>query len=238
MVHPAATMVDENELDVVICTYNNAAVLDRVLHGLAAQRPAPGVWGVLVVDNNSSDGTRDVVERHLRAGAVPGLRMVDEPTQGLTPARRCGVHATSAPWIAFVDDDCLLDPNWIEQAMTFARSHPSCGGFGGRVVPTYATDPPPFMVRYGWAFAEQNLGDAAVPVDCLVGAGMVLNRCALEESGWPDEPYFDDRKGSKLIRAATWRSRSGSPEPSVRSGLHQAVRCNMLYPPGECPRPT
>jgi starch synthase len=199
MVHPAATMVDENELDVVICTYNNAAVLERVLHGLAAQRPAPGPWGVLVVNNNCSDGTREVVQRHLRSGAVPGLRMVDEPTQGLTPARRCGVHATSAPWIAFVDDDCLLEPDWIEHAMTFARSHPSCGGFGGRVVPTYATAPPPFMVRYGWVFAEQDLGESAVAVDCLVGAGMVLNRCALEESGWPDEPYFDDRKGSKLI---------------------------------------
>jgi cellulose synthase/poly-beta-1,6-N-acetylglucosamine synthase-like glycosyltransferase len=63
---------------------------------------------------STRDGTQEVVERHIRVGAVPGLRMVDERTQGLTPARRHGVHDTSGPWLAFVDDDCLLPPDWIK----------------------------------------------------------------------------------------------------------------------------
>ncbi len=187
------------ELDVVICTFDNAHMLDRVLVALAAQRPAGGRWRVLVVDNNSTDDTPEVVERHLATGAVPGLRRVEEPTQGLTPARLRGVRATTAPWIAFVDDDCILDARWVERALAFARSHPECGGFGGRVVPTYVETAPAVVARYGWAFAEQDLGDAPATVDCLVGAGMVVNRVALAESGWTTLPLLADRVGRRLV---------------------------------------
>lgn len=190
---------DESELDVVICTFNNAPLFDRVLCALAAQRPADGRWSVLVVDNNSRDGTAAVVERHLAAGVIPGLRRVEEPVQGLTPARLRGVRATTAPWIAFVDDDCILDEHWVEHALAFARSHPDCGGFGGRVVPTYLHEPPAVLAGYGWAFAEQDLGDTPVTVECLVGAGMVLKRAALDESGWVSRPFFADRVGAKLV---------------------------------------
>lgn len=186
-------------LDIVICTFDNAAMLDGLLTCLAAQRPAGGQWSVLVVDNNSPDDTRDVVERHSETGAVPGLRRVEERVQGLTPARLQGVRASTAPWIAFVDDDCILREDWVEQAIAFARSHPDCGGFGGRVVPTYVGEPPTVMGRYGWAFAEQNLGETPLAVDCLVGAGMVVSRAALEESGWPRGPFFADRVGRKLV---------------------------------------
>lgn len=193
------TPLADAELDVVICTFDNARMLDRVLTALAAQAPAHGRWGVLVVDNNSTDDTPDVVERHEATGALPGLRRVEEPTQGLTPARLRGVRSTTAPWIAFVDDDCILDERWVERAIDFGRSQPDCGGFGGRVVPTYVVTPPAVLARYGWAFAEQDLGDVPVTVDCLVGAGMVLNRAALVESGWTRLPFLTDRVGRTLV---------------------------------------
>lgn len=195
---PDATVPD-SELDVVICTYNNAPLLDRVLSALAAQRGADAPWRVLVVDNNSVDDTRAVVEAHQQRGHVPGLRLVPEPVQGLTPARVRGVVSTTAPFIAFVDDDCLLDEQWVANAIAFARAHPDCGGFGGRVVPTYVKPAPAVLARYGWAFAEQDLGEEPVTGDCLVGAGMVVNRAALEESGWLAAPFFADRIGRKLI---------------------------------------
>ncbi|HEV7524126.1 MAG TPA: glycosyltransferase [Acidimicrobiia bacterium] len=187
------------EVDVVICTYDNPELLDRVLSALGAQERADGGWRVTVVDNNSPDTTRAVVERHIQSRALPELRRVVESEQGLTPARRCGVRSTTAPWIAFVDDDCLLDERWIERALAFARAHPECGGFGGRVSPEYASGAPALLSRYGWAFAEQDLGEVPTTVDCLVGAGMVLHRSALEASGWIAGPYFADRVGRKLV---------------------------------------
>ncbi|MFN2607331.1 MAG: glycosyltransferase [Acidimicrobiales bacterium] len=189
----------DSELDVVICTFDNDLLLDRALGALARQRGAPGPWNVLVVDNNSGPATRDVIDRHISRGDVPGLRRVAEPAQGLTQARVRGVHSTTAPWIAFVDDDCLLGEDWVRGAIEFARSNPGCGAFGGRVVPTYAEVPPAFVARYGWAFAEQDLGDGPAAVDCLVGAGMVVNRTALAECGWAAGPYFADRVGRRLV---------------------------------------
>jgi glucosyl-dolichyl phosphate glucuronosyltransferase len=193
------TPTTPHQLDVVICTFDNAPLLDRALAALGAQRPTDDGWQVLVVDNNSTDHTREVVARHRDAGAVPGLRVVGEPTQGLTPARLRGVRETTAPWVAFVDDDCLLDPGWLGAALTFARANADCGGFGGRVVPHYDEGAPAVLASYGWAFAEQDLGATPIVVDCLVGAGMVLNRAALLASGWVDEPFLADRTGRRLL---------------------------------------
>ena len=186
-------------VDVVICTYNNAAGLDRTLHALGRSRPAEGRWGVLVVDNNSTDETQQVVQRHRRSGALPSLSCVEEPQQGLTWARLRGVTSTTAPWVAFVDDDCIVDERWVERTVAFAQAHPQAGGFGGRVILDHEQEIRPVLRGYGWAFAEQELGDEIRPVDCLVGAGMVLNRTALEESGWVDEPLLSDRVGQKLV---------------------------------------
>ena len=186
-------------LDVVICTYDNPTLLDRSLAALGRQAATGGTWGVLVVLNGSGDDTRQVVARHQAAGRIPALRTVDEPVQGLTPARLRGVASTTAPWIAFVDDDCMLDERWVAEALAFAGENPGAAGFGGRVVPSFEDGTRSLPVGYGWAFAEQDLGDEPVTVDCLVGAGMVVNRAALEASGWPDGPLFADRVGRRLV---------------------------------------
>jgi glucosyl-dolichyl phosphate glucuronosyltransferase len=186
-------------LEVVICTYDNASGLDRTLDALSRSRPAEAPWRVVVVDNNSTDDTAQVVERHRRLGHLPGLTRVGEPIQGLTWARLRGVRSTTAPWIAFVDDDCVVDERWVERTVAFAQRAGDAGGFGGRVVLRHEEAPPPVLARYGWAFAEQDLGDAPVTVDCLVGTGMVLNRAALEASGWTEGPLLSDRIGRRLV---------------------------------------
>jgi GT2 family glycosyltransferase len=191
-------MTDSPELDIVICTYANPVMLDLVLSALEGQHGTDDTWRVTVIDNNSPAETEAVVTQHIARGLIPGLRRFVELEQGLTPARLRGVRATTGRWIAFVDDDCILDEHWVANTLAFARANPACGGFGGRVVPEY-DNPPAVIGEYGWAFAEQDLGDVAIEVDCLVGAGMVLRREVLAESGWPDGPFFQDRVGSKLV---------------------------------------
>jgi glycosyltransferase involved in cell wall biosynthesis len=154
---------------------------------------------VLVVDNNSTDDTQEVVRRHRDAGALPALSCVEEHRQGLTWARLKGVTSTTAPWIAFVDDDCIVDERWVERTVDFAGDHADAGGFGGRVVLDHEEEVRPVLRHYGWAFAEQDLGDEVRPVDCLVGAGMVLNRAALDECGWTQAPLLADRIGEALV---------------------------------------
>jgi len=150
---------------------------------------------VTVVDNNCTDHTAGVVTRHAGTGRIPGLRRIAEPRQGLTPARQCGVRASTADWVAFVDDDCILAPDWIAGALRFAAAHPEAGGFGGRVMPDWGREPPDYLLRHGWLFAAQDHGPEPCEVESLVGAGMALNRRALGEAGWTERPYLADRTG-------------------------------------------
>ena len=187
-------------LDVVVCTYDNAGLLDRTLESLASQATPDGLaWGCLVVDNNCTDDTPSVLRRYQESGRIPGFQVVRETVQGLTPARLCGVRNTRAPWIAFVDDDCALSADWIANACVFLAEQPRVGALGGRVVLEWECVPRPWVLEYGYCFAEQRLGPELRSVASLVGAGLVVSREALERCGWTQEPLLQDRVGKKLV---------------------------------------
>jgi glycosyltransferase involved in cell wall biosynthesis len=186
-------------VDIVICTYNRAGSLDKVLSGLSEQRVGPGVnWSVLVVDNRSTDSTADVVEFHRARHLLPGLRRVVESEQGLTPARRRGSRETNAPWIAFVDDDTLPEPRWLDSIAEAIRLHPHAGAIGGRVILDWERPPPNSFKDFGYCFAEQDC-DSTCEMMTLVGAGMVVRRAALAECGWLERPLIADRVGKRVI---------------------------------------
>lgn len=185
-------------IDIVICTYNRAADLDRCLRVLRDQT-APDDWRVTVIDNNSSDATPEIVRSHAAAGGLPSLTRTFEPRPGLTAARQRGVRDSAADWIAFVDDDCLLRPGWVAGALEAARAHPNAGAIGGRVLPYWGRSVPGYLKRNGWLFAHQDFGPAPRAVDSLVGAGLILNRDALGRTGWTAAPLLSDRIGRGFV---------------------------------------
>ncbi len=187
------------KVSVVVCTYNNASVLDRTLDRLARQDCHDRSWEVLVVDNNCTDDTRVVVERHRNAKQIGRLSVVSEHQQGLTPARRRGVREAAGEWLAFVDDDCLLDESWLTNAIAFADAHPRCGAFGGVVRPCWENGAEPLPDAVGWTLACQDHGFDACRIWGLVGAGIVLRRAALEQTGWIEAPLLADRIGRRLV---------------------------------------
>lgn len=186
-------------LDIVICTYNNAPLLDKTLSAIARQQASiEAKWRVLVVDNNCTDNTQAIIQKHQASKKIPSLSAIVEAKQGLTAARLCGVQNTTGNWIAFVDDDCFLADDWVEQALRFAAANPDCGAFGGQVVLDWETQPAKYVLKYGYSFAQQK-GKEPNKKNCLVGAGMVLNRKALVRTGWVDKPLLQDRIGNQLI---------------------------------------
>lgn len=201
---------------VVICTYNNARSLGATLASVQAQQiPTEVRWSVLLVDNNCTDDTQVVAEAFKDAG-VP-LRIVREPRQGLTAARLRGVLSSTEDWVAFVDDDCILDIDWVANAATFAASHPDIGGFGGRVTLEWEEAPPEYVDHFRYCFAEQELGTDERSVHCLVGAGLVVNRVVLARTGWIESPLLDDRTGRRLVSG-------GDVELALRLGAHHELR--------------
>lgn len=193
-------MNPEPLLDVVICTYNNAPLLRRTLESLANQRVGgDSAWGCLVVQNNCTDATAAVVREYMDAERIPRLATIDEPVQGLTPARAAGVRHTRAPWVAFVDDDCALSPMWVGEALALTRRYPDAGAIGGQVTLEWELDPSDWLLQYGYCYAEQELGDEERSVPFLVGAGLVAARDALQRCGWTSTQLVEDRVGRRLV---------------------------------------
>ena len=101
-----ATSIDAT---VLIATYNRSVLLGETLASLRALRVAPDRrWEVLVVDNNSTDSTRAVVERQMDDFPVP-LRYLAEPRQGRSSALNAGVTAAAGNIIAMTDDDVRVE---------------------------------------------------------------------------------------------------------------------------------
>jgi glycosyltransferase involved in cell wall biosynthesis len=213
-------MSDRFSIDIIICTFNNAGLLKQTLNALAGQRVSHSIsWNVSVVNNNCTDNTAEVVSDFQQSTSL-SLSMVVETRQGLTPARLCGVRNSSGDWIAFVDDDCLLAEDWIEEAARFAAEHPQCGAFGGKIILDWEEPPPQFVVNRRYAYAGKRFGDTPQMRSWLAGAGMILRRSALEQSGWVEKQLLEDRIGQVLV--------SGG---DVEIGMRIAAHAEVWYTP-------
>lgn len=132
---------------VVIPTYNRAALLDGTLQSLRGLRLRTGrAWNAIVVDNNSSDDTRAVVERQARDFPVP-LRYLFEARQGRSSALNAGLATADGAVIAMTDDDVCVDEGWLEAACAALLDNPdaSVAYAGGPVSPIWEADPPEWL---------------------------------------------------------------------------------------------
>lgn len=174
-------------IDVVLCTHNpHAGRLARTLDALRAQTLPQSEWSLCIVDNASVPPLSDA----LIAG-FGNPRIVVERELGLTPARLRGARETTAPLIAFVDDDNVLDPRYLEAAVAAFAADPQLGAAGGRNIAEHEAPPPPWIADFYAILAVRDLGDERLvarwqssadpwPAFAPVGAGMVLRREAMD----------------------------------------------------------
>jgi glycosyltransferase involved in cell wall biosynthesis len=128
---------------VLIATYNRARLLGETLSSLARMRVSPSLrWEAVVVDNNSSDGTRRVVEEQANGFPVP-LRYVFERQQGRSSALNAGIEKAAGAVLAFTDDDVLLNDGWLDAACAaLTGTDLSIGYAGGPIRPIWEVAPP------------------------------------------------------------------------------------------------
>jgi glycosyltransferase involved in cell wall biosynthesis len=140
-------MTHNDNLTVLICTWNRAALLDETLASLAAMDvPRDRQWDVTVVDNNSSDHTRDVVAARVASFPVP-LRYLFEPRQGKSWAMNAGLQHTHSAVVAFADDDVRVSPHWLATIAATFRDYPDVAYVGGRVDPIWEAPCPEWFER-------------------------------------------------------------------------------------------
>ncbi|MEB3359237.1 MAG: hormogonium polysaccharide biosynthesis glycosyltransferase HpsE [Synechococcales bacterium] len=135
------------DFTVAIPTYNGEQRLPDVLDALRSQQVPPTFkWEIIVVDNNSSDRTSQVVHRYQEISRVP-IRYWVETQQGAAYARDRAVRLAQSDLIGFLDDDNIPDPDWVASAWEFAAAHPQAGAFGSQIYGDYEATVPPDLER-------------------------------------------------------------------------------------------
>ena len=189
---PPIPSIDSPDVDatILICTYNRAGYLAETLDSLAQISADPGFsWNVLVVDNNSSDRTREVVESRIASFPVP-LRYLFEGRQGKSNALNTGMAASKASIIVFTDDDVQVAPGWLEAGVRPLLERADIDYTGGPVRPIW-TGPRP-----AWLDETGNLGGTIAVKDhgpepfvfeerlkTPLGVNMAVRRRAIERVG-------------------------------------------------------
>jgi glucosyl-dolichyl phosphate glucuronosyltransferase len=191
------------ELSVIICTFNRAESLKVTLHSLAALRNNREIeWEIIVVDNNSKDHSRKVVESFARNNKSLNVSYVFEARQGKSHALNRGIGCANGDIIAFTDDDVTVDENWLEEMW---RAFMAFDGIGvaGRVIDEWSTEKPKWyvvegsfrlnavIVRYDLGAQPCEIEDRTPPL----GANMAFRRFAFERYGGFDTRLGPNAKG-------------------------------------------
>jgi len=172
-------------VSVILPTYNRVALLRIAVEALLRQTAPDDSYEIVVVDNNSTDRTADL----LASFDDPRVRAVREPRQGLSFARNTGLGSARGRIVALTDDDVEVAPDWIDTILLAMAAHPEVDAVGGRVLPAWPDDKPSWLTRDHWApLALQDHGDTnrvfdrAAPIG-LIGANVAFRRSAFDRIG-------------------------------------------------------
>jgi glycosyltransferase involved in cell wall biosynthesis len=170
------------QLSVIIPTYNpNTARLNKTLKALQEQTLPLSQWELIIVNNNSTSPVEADFSWH------PKGTMVNEANQGLTYARIKGFKTAKNSLIVLVDDDNVLDKNYLENLAAIFGRHARLGAIGGKSIPIFETPPPGWLNEFYGNLALRDLGDEEkieswrnlYPHYAPIGAGMAIRREAL-----------------------------------------------------------
>jgi glycosyltransferase involved in cell wall biosynthesis len=185
-------------ITVVVCTLNRAESLRRTLASLAAMRvPDDLDWEVMVVNNNCTDHTDEVVKAF--AAQLP-IRREFEPQRGLSRARNCAVGAAKGDYIVWTDDDVIVDSDWLANYAEAFRRWPDAAVFGGRIVERFDGPVPKWVAegRSFLTFAARDFGEDVVPLSAAgdrlpYGANFAVR--AIDQRRFPYDPALGPGSG-------------------------------------------
>jgi len=176
------------KLSVILCTYNRSERFRTTLESVASsQLPATVEWEVLVVDNNSTDNTRQVLDEFCRSH--PRFRYLFEAKQGLSHARNAGIREARGDVIAFVDDDVTVDPCWLHH-LTAPLDGSHWAGVGGRiraqqtlVLPKWLRIEGPYSMGGSVAAAFDRGDEPGELREAPYGTNMAYRKCMFDKYG-------------------------------------------------------
>ncbi|MDY6785086.1 MAG: glycosyltransferase [Cyanobacteriota bacterium] len=188
------------QISAIICTYNRADYLRKSLQSLAEQTLNSDLYEIAVVDNHSTDNTKQVATEEF--AGVSNLRYIYEPILGLSQARNTGWQKAKGEYIAYLDDDAIADSFWLEKILkAFKTVTPQPGCVGGKIELLWEVEKPdwlppqffPYLGLINWSNAPMILKDERY----ISGGNMAVPRSLLEVLGGFNVKL--GRKGHNLL---------------------------------------
>ncbi len=132
-------------LSVITCSHNpRAEYLSRVLTGLKDQSLSRDQWEFILIDNSCDEPLASRIDLMWHQNA----RHVREDKLGLTHARLRGIHEACGEVLVFVDDDNVLDPDYLQNVVKISKEFPLIGAWSGQTRPDFETTPPEWTRPY------------------------------------------------------------------------------------------
>jgi glycosyltransferase involved in cell wall biosynthesis len=133
--------VDTNvKISAIICTHNRSDLLPKAIGSLISQTITASNYEIIVVDNASTDNTKLVCEGFL---SLPNFRYIYESVSGLSVARNRGLVEAQGKYVAYIDDDAIASPHWLELLVqAFETVHPAPVSVGGKIYPIWEVEKP------------------------------------------------------------------------------------------------
>ncbi len=211
-------------LTAIICTYNRARYVGKLLESIAANDLAKTEYELLLVDNNCTDNTREVCEAFAAAHPDVIFRYTTESEQGLSAAKNRGIKEAKGDIIVYIDDDALVDPWYLRTYAEWFATHPETMACGGPIEPLYETSEPDWMTPYTKALltAWMNYGEKVreYPRGRYPGGGNAAYRKEVFEQVGGFNTALG-RKGGNLM---------GSEEKDIFDKMH-TLNMQILYLP-------
>lgn len=188
------------ELSIIISTYNNAVSLIRTLNSVAKQDADKAIWECVVVNNNSTDNTAEMVAAFAKEHSDINIKLVDEAQQGLSYARNRGIAEAEGQFLAFIDDDETINEGFVSAYLDLFHNHGAFAGAGVLKV-RYDSARPKWMSYYTEKMIANplNLGKEIITITSSVnptGGNMAFNREIFRLYGGFDTNL--GRKGNEL----------------------------------------
>jgi glycosyltransferase involved in cell wall biosynthesis len=188
-------MSDLPEISGIICTHNRERYLEKCILSLLDQSLSTNRYEILVIDNGSTDSTKEICDRFIDQ---PNFRYLFEPILGLSQARNTGWQQARGKYVGYIDDDAVAVRTWFEKALwSFEHINPLPEWVGGPIDLEWEVNAPPWItddykVALGWLDWGERERFLLDPPERLGGGNSFYHKVILEKMRG-----FDTRLGRK-----------------------------------------
>lgn len=192
------------KISIIIPTHNRAEILRNAIESVIRIRDEAD-FEFVIVDNNSSDTTKQVVESYSSVA-----KYVFEGNTSFTMARKAGANNSTGDVLLYLDDDVLVREGSLKNIIKVFSDHPDCGVIAGRIDPKFTAEPPKWTLECqrsfnGWSLYNEDtysfLRKPFQQVPSAAGPMMAIRRDAYQKIGGfpPDTVGVETNRGRKIF---------------------------------------